>query len=133
MAKAFAKSPAKVRRRRRRGALCVPPGAGAAGRRGRVDRFAQCFAALGEPTRLRIMQMLPRQPICEQMYNVIELAEELGLTQPTVSHHLKILSEAGLVLCRRQCNSLYFYVDQGAVIHWLQTVKSRFGCEGCKD
>ena len=95
------------------------------------SRFAQAFAALGEPTRLRIMQMLPREPICEQMYNVIELAEELGLTQPTVSHHLKILSEAGLVQSRRQCNSVYFYVDQQAVVGWLKQVKERFGCEGC--
>jgi len=90
--------------------------------------FARAFAALGEPMRLKIMQILPRQPICEQMYNVIELAEELGLTQPTVSHHLKILSEAGLVGCRRQCNSLYFYVNQEAVLGWLRDVKMRFGC-----
>lgn len=96
-------------------------------------RFARAFAALGEPTRLRIMQILPRQPICEQMYNVIELAEELGLTQPTISHHLKILSTAGLVHCRRQCNSLYFYVDQEAVVRWLKDVKCRFGCEGCHE
>jgi ArsR family transcriptional regulator len=99
---------------------------------GEVDRFARVFSALGEPTRLRIMQMLPREPICEDMYNVIELAEELGLTQPTVSHHLKILSEAGVVACRRQCNSLYFYVDQEAVLEWLKEVKGRFGCEGMK-
>lgn len=95
-----------------------------------VDRFARVFAALGEPTRLRIMQILPREPICESMYNVVELAEELGLTQPTVSHHLKILSEAGLIACRRACNSLYFYVDQSAVIEWLKEVKARFGCTG---
>jgi ArsR family transcriptional regulator, arsenate/arsenite/antimonite-responsive transcriptional repressor len=94
------------------------------------DAFAQVFAALGEPTRLRIMQILPREPVCEQMYNVIELAEELGLTQPTVSHHLKILSEAGLVQCRRQCNSLYFYVNQPVVLEWLGQTKCRFGCEG---
>ena len=98
-------------------------------RRRGAARFARCFAALGEPTRLRIMQILPREPICEQMYNVIELAEELGLTQPTVSHHLKILSQAGLVLCRRQCNSLYFYVNQQAILQWLHEVKCRFGCE----
>jgi ArsR family transcriptional regulator, arsenate/arsenite/antimonite-responsive transcriptional repressor len=131
MAKTHAKkNSAKSRPRSPRGARCLP--SGAVGRPAREDRFAQSFAALGEPTRLRIMQMLPRQPICEQMYNVIELADELGLTQPTVSHHLKILSEAGLVLCRRQCNSLYFYVDQEAVIKWLHDVKSRFGCENCK-
>lgn len=95
----------------------------------REDQFARVFAALGEATRLRIMQILPRQPICEQMYNVIELADELGLTQPTISHHLKILSDAGLVLCRRECNSLYFYVNQPVVREWLCQVKSRFGCQ----
>ena len=96
-------------------------------------RFAQAFAALGEPTRLRMMQILPREPICDEMYNVIELAEELGLTQPTVSHHLKILAEAGLVRSRRSCNSVHFYVDQEAVMKWLKLAKCRFGCEGCKE
>ena len=106
-------------------------GAARAGRES-DDQFARVFAALGEPTRLRIMQILPREPVCDEMYNVIELADELGLTQPTVSHHLKILSEAGLVQCRRACNSLYFYVNQPAVMEWLKQSKCRFGCEGCQ-
>ena len=91
--------------------------------------FAKVFSALGESTRLRIMQILPRQPVCEQMDNVLELADQLGLSQPTVSHHLKILSEAHLVLCRRQCNSLYYYVNQAAVLAWLEQTKCRFGCQ----
>ncbi|HVX83324.1 MAG TPA: metalloregulator ArsR/SmtB family transcription factor [Phycisphaerae bacterium] len=94
-----------------------------------LDPFAQVFAALGEPTRLRIMQILPRQAICEEMYNVIELADELGLTQPTVSHHLKILSEAGVIACRRACNSMYYYVNQPAILAWLHEAKSHFGCD----
>jgi len=98
-----------------------------------ADRFAKTFAALGESTRLRIMQLLPRQPIAHEMYNVIELAQELGLKQPTVSHHLKILSDAGLVQCRRQSNSLYYYVDQEAVVRWLKETKIRFGCEHCHE
>ena len=97
------------------------------------DAFVKGFAALGESTRLRIMQLLPREPICREMYNVVDLAEELGLKQPTVSHHLKILSEAGLIQCRRACNSLYYYVDQQAVVAWLKEVKSRFGCEHCRE
>jgi len=97
------------------------------------DPFARTFAALGESTRLRIMQLLPRQPIAHEMYNVVELAAELGLRQPTVSHHLKILAEAGLIQGRRQCNSLYYYVDQQAVVAWLKDVKCRFGCEGCRE
>lgn len=95
------------------------------------DRFAQTFAALGEATRRRIMQLLPREPICEEMYNVVELARELGLRQPTVSHHLKILAEAGLIRGRRHCTNLYYYVDQQAVVAWLRDVKCRFGCAGC--
>jgi DNA-binding transcriptional ArsR family regulator len=94
-------------------------------------RFARVFAALGEPTRLRIMQILPREPICDQMYNVIELADELGLTQPTLSHHLKILYKAGLIERRRHCNSLYFYVHHNGIIGWLNEVKARFGCSDC--
>jgi DNA-binding transcriptional ArsR family regulator len=97
------------------------------------DRFARTFAALGETTRLRIMQLLPREEICAEMYNVVELAKELGLRQPTVSHHLKVLAQAGLIRGRRQCNSLYYYVDQQAVVAWLQDVKGRFGCVGCAE
>ncbi|NNM85604.1 MAG: helix-turn-helix transcriptional regulator [Phycisphaerales bacterium] len=92
------------------------------------ERFAQVFQALGEPNRLRMMQILPQQPVCREMYNVIELAEALGLTQPTVSHHLKILRRVGLVDSRRQCNSVYFYVNQANVHKWLQQVQRRFGC-----
>jgi DNA-binding transcriptional ArsR family regulator len=92
--------------------------------------FAKVFAALGEPTRLKIMQILPREPRCDQMYNVVELAEELGLRQPTVSHHLKILSDAGLVAARRDCNSVYYYVNQPAVLEWMGQTKRRFGCDG---
>lgn len=97
------------------------------------DGFAKMFAALGESTRLRIMQLLPREPICEEMYNVVDLAEELGLKQPTISHHLKILSEAGLIQGRRHCNSIYYYVDQQAVVGWLKEVRCRFGCEQCRE
>ena len=94
----------------------------------RADEFALIFEALGESTRLAIMQLLPRQAVCKDMYNVVELAQELGLTQPTVSHHLKLLREARLVKCRRQCNSLYFYVNQPVVLRWMAETKKRFGC-----
>ena len=92
------------------------------------DEFALIFEALGESSRLAIMQLLPRQAVCKDMYNVVELAQELGLTQPTVSHHLKLLRAAQLVKCRRQCNSLYFYVNQPVVLRWIAETKKRFGC-----
>ena len=71
-----------------------------------------------------------REPRCDQMYNVVELAEELGLKQPTVSHHLKILSDAGLIGSRRDCNSVYYYVNQPSILEWMCQTKRRFGCDG---
>ncbi len=91
------------------------------------DRYLMVFEALGEPMRLRIMELLPREPRCMDMYNVIELAAELGLSQPTVSHHLKMLRGAGLVKSRRQCNSVYFYTDMRAVDRWLSEAARRLG------
>ncbi|NNM88061.1 MAG: winged helix-turn-helix transcriptional regulator [Phycisphaerae bacterium] len=118
----------KPSRRERNSAAGVQPIVARRGHQGGADEFAMIFVALGESTRLAIMQLLPRQAVCKDMYNVVELAQELGLTQPTVSHHLKLLREARLVKCRRQCNSLYFYVNQPAVLRWMAETKKRFGC-----
>src|SRR5512132_1415451 len=48
--------------------------------------------ALGDPLRWRIVELLATEQLC-----VAHLAEELGAAQPLVSHHLKVLREAGLV------------------------------------
>ena len=55
------------------------------------------FKALADPTRVRIVSMLARspEPVC-----VCELTPPLGLSQPTVSHHLKKLVQAGLLDAR---------------------------------
>jgi ArsR family transcriptional regulator len=80
-----------------------------------TEKLAQCFKALGEPTRLRILQRLPLTNSCEDVYNVSELAEELEIPQPMVSHHLKILHRAGLVKCAKMCRDVYYWIDQPAV------------------
>jgi ArsR family transcriptional regulator, arsenate/arsenite/antimonite-responsive transcriptional repressor len=53
------------------------------------------FAALGDPARLRILSLLAAAPSGEIC--VCEFMEPLGKTQGTVSHHLRVLGEAGLV------------------------------------
>jgi DNA-binding transcriptional ArsR family regulator len=53
---------------------------------------ATTFAALGEPSRLQIVELLRRRP-----FAVGEIAERLGIRQPQVSKHLRVLSDAGLV------------------------------------
>jgi DNA-binding transcriptional ArsR family regulator len=53
---------------------------------------ATTFAALGEPSRLRIVELLRLRP-----FSVGDIAERLGIHQPQVSKHLRVLSDVGLV------------------------------------
>jgi len=57
--------------------------------------LARGFAALGDPVRIQILSILAAAP--EGEVCVCEFVAPLAKSQPTVSHHLKILSEAGLV------------------------------------
>jgi DNA-binding transcriptional ArsR family regulator len=85
--------------------------------------LAMCFKALGEPARLRILQRLPLTNNCEDVYNVSELAEELDIPQPMVSHHLQILHRAGLVQSAKMCRDVYYWIDQPAVDHALAALQ----------
>src|SRR5262245_53689694 len=60
-----------------------------------AESLAGALRFLADPARLRILSLLQAQPSGEGW--VCHLTEPLGLTQPTVSHHLKVLLEAGLV------------------------------------
>ena len=55
------------------------------------------FAALADPTRREIFERLARRPLA-----VGELAEQLPVSRPAVSQHLKVLKEAGLVVDRQE-------------------------------
>src|SRR5437867_7818184 len=60
-----------------------------------AKELARAFAALADPARLRLLSLISAQPAGEVC--ACELVEPLGKSQPTVSHHLKVLYEAGLV------------------------------------
>ena len=72
---------------------------------------AQLFKALGDPARVKIVNLLATsdEPVC-----VCELVPALGLSQPTVSHHLKKLTEAGLVSREQRGVWAYFSIDPDA-------------------
>ncbi len=65
------------------------------------------FKALGEEMRLKIVGMLLPGELC-----VCELMDELGLSQPAVSHHMKVLKQAGLVRDRREGKWIHYSLDQ---------------------
>jgi ArsR family transcriptional regulator, arsenate/arsenite/antimonite-responsive transcriptional repressor len=71
-----------------------------------ADRLATPLKALADPARLRLLSLIQAQPDGEAC--VCHLVEPLELTQGTVSHHLRVLREAGLVE-REQRGSWAFY------------------------
>jgi len=68
--------------------------------------LAQALRAIADPARLRLLSLIQAQP--ENEACVCHLTEPLGLSQPTVSHHLKVLLQAGLVE-REQRGSWAYY------------------------
>jgi ArsR family transcriptional regulator, arsenate/arsenite/antimonite-responsive transcriptional repressor len=73
--------------------------------------FAARLKALADPTRIGIVNCLARSPeVC-----VCNLTESFGLSQPTISHHLRILREAGLVEAERRGTWSFYRLNRGAV------------------
>ena len=72
---------------------------------------AVVFRALGHPVRLGIMQRLAATPqTC-----ACDFASVFGVAQPTISQHLKVLREAGLVRTRRRGTQICYSIDNDAL------------------
>jgi ArsR family transcriptional regulator len=68
-----------------------------------LERQVKLFKALGDPTRLMIVEMLLKGEMC-----VCKIIPSTGKSQPTVSAHLKILSEAGILKSRKEGLSVFY-------------------------
>ena len=77
-----------------------------------TEAAAQVFRALSDPARVRIVNMLASsdEPVC-----VCDFVPTLGLTQPTVSHHLKKLTEAGLLEREQAGKWAYYTLSRDAI------------------
>jgi ArsR family transcriptional regulator, arsenate/arsenite/antimonite-responsive transcriptional repressor len=77
-----------------------------------ADATAALFKALADPARVRIVNLLATsdEPVC-----VCELIGPLGLSQPTVSHHLKKLTNAGLLQREQRGVWAYYSIDEDAL------------------
>ena len=78
--------------------------------RRRAERLATIAKALGDPVRLQLVDVLRKHAgeVC-----VCELVPLFDLSQPTVSHHLKVLRDAGIVGSERRGLWAYYYVIPG--------------------
>jgi ArsR family transcriptional regulator len=93
-------------------ACCAPIQVSALGE-GDARTLAQGFAALADPVRLRLLNLLATSTdgaVC-----VCDLVEPVGKSQPTVSHHLKILREAGLVSVEKRGTNNWYAAVPGAL------------------
>jgi ArsR family transcriptional regulator len=72
-----------------------------------------------EPTRILILYALSEAP-----RNVSELTKELGCNQPTISRHLKVLRDRGLVLTSRQGTTITYQISDARLIEALDVLRS---------
>jgi ArsR family transcriptional regulator len=73
--------------------------------------LAHGFKALGDPVRLRLLSLIAARnggEVC-----VCELTDAFTVSGPTISHHLRVLREAGLIDCQRRGTWVYYWIVPG--------------------
>ncbi len=82
------------------------------------DRFAGFFSALGDPTRQKILLIFePGEEIC-----VNEIAAVFDISRPAISHHLKVLRNAGLVGNEKRGKEVYYHINYDYCVDVLKLV-----------
>jgi len=70
--------------------------------------LARGFKALGDPVRLRLLSLIAARAGSEVC--VCDLTDAFAVTGPTISHHLRVLREAGLIDCERRGTWVYYWI-----------------------
>lgn len=78
-----------------------------------AEQLAGTLKALADPARLRLLSIVAASP--NQEACVCDLIEPIGLAQPTVSHHLKVLTEAGFLSRSKRGTWAYYRLQPGAL------------------
>jgi ArsR family transcriptional regulator len=73
-----------------------------------VDKLAEIFKALGDPTRLRILKILVSKTASD--VRIADIAGMLNVSQPAVSQHLKILKNIGILSSQREGYRIYYNI-----------------------
>ncbi|MFF1877859.1 ArsR/SmtB family transcription factor [Leifsonia sp. NPDC058230] len=87
-----------------------------------AESMALAFKALSDPTRLRLISIVAASDGAEAC--VCDLTEPIGLSQPTVSHHLKILMDAGYLTRSKRGTWAYYKLIPGALERVSQLLKT---------
>ena len=103
-------------------AACCTPLTGSVIEPSAAEHVARAFKALGDPTRVRLLSLIAAHEGAEAC--VCELTDPVGLSQPTVSHHLKQLVDAGLVSREQRGKWAYYRLVQPALDVLAATIRT---------
>ncbi|WP_078547941.1 DUF2087 domain-containing protein [Litchfieldia alkalitelluris] len=84
-----------------------------------LNKLVNFHKVMGDPTRLRILVLLGKGPLHGQA-----LAGKLGLTPPTITHHITKLKDADLIKQRRDKNTIYFYLNESVLKMQIEATTS---------
>jgi ArsR family transcriptional regulator len=102
-------------------AVCCSPVTGGVLTAGEAERIAHTFKALGDPTRVRLLSLIAASEDGEAC--ICDLTEPVGLSQPTVSHHMKMLVDAGLAVREQRGRWAYYRVVDDALDRAAQALR----------
>jgi ArsR family transcriptional regulator len=89
-----------------------------------MNKLVRAFRALGDPTRQRMLALLEEHgELC-----VSVLAADFAMTQPSVSHHLRILKDAGLVSADKRGKEVYYSINRTELAGCCGDFFASFGC-----
>ena len=94
----------------------------------RYVKTAKIFKALSDPKRVKIVDMLS----CGEMCGCV-LLKCFEITQPTLAHDMKVLSEAGIVTSRREGKKTYYSLDRKAMERMCKRVRDMLSQEPEKE
>ena len=84
---------------------------------------AKLFKALSDENRLQILAQLNAEEKCACV-----LLEKLAISQPTLSHHMRVLVDARLVECRKEGNWMYYSLRRGAMEELSGIIEAYLSC-----
>ena len=93
--------------------VCCSPLTGSVLQPADAEAMARIFKALGDPTRVRLLSLIAAHDDGEAC--ICDLTVPVGLSQPTVSHHMKQLADAGLVTREQRGKWAYYRVVNDAL------------------
>lgn len=89
---------------------CAPSNTSPALAREHAEQLALLLKAVADPTRLQLLALIENSN--DQQSCVCDLTEPLQLSQPTVSHHLKVLTDAGILTREKRGTWVWYRLDQ---------------------